>query len=77
MALAKGIADGFPLGAFIAPQAIADTFRPGEHLSTFGGNSVSCAAALASIQVLQEEGLVAHSIATLTQALSTLNAAVS
>lgn len=61
MAMAKGIADGFPLGAFIAPEAIADRFLPGEHLSTFGGNPVSCAAALANIAVLQDEGLVEHS----------------
>ena len=40
MTMAKGIADGFPLGAFIAPTEIADSFRPGEHLSTFGGNPV-------------------------------------
>ncbi|HEX3643288.1 MAG TPA: aspartate aminotransferase family protein [Ktedonobacteraceae bacterium] len=60
MTLAKGIADGFPLGAFIAPAAIADSFHPGEHLSTFGGNPVSCAAALANIAVLQEEHLVEH-----------------
>jgi 4-aminobutyrate aminotransferase / (S)-3-amino-2-methylpropionate transaminase / 5-aminovalerate transaminase len=61
MAVAKGIADGFPLGAFIAPEAIADSFHPGEHLSTFGGNPVSCAAALANIQVLQDERLVERS----------------
>lgn len=61
MAMAKGIADGFPLGAFIAPEAIADSFRPGEHLSTFGGNPVSCAAAIANIQVLEDEGLVRRS----------------
>jgi 4-aminobutyrate aminotransferase len=57
MALAKGIADGFPLGAFIAPPEIADSFHPGEHLSTFGGNPVSCAAGLATIDVLVDEGL--------------------
>src|SRR5206468_11103064 len=61
MALAKGIADGFPLGAFIAPQAIADSFQPGEHLSTFGGNPVSCAAALANIAVLRDERLIERS----------------
>jgi 4-aminobutyrate aminotransferase/(S)-3-amino-2-methylpropionate transaminase len=61
MAMAKGIADGFPLGAFIAPDAIADSFRPGEHLSTFGGNPVSCAAAIANIEVLHDEHLVEHS----------------
>ncbi len=57
MALAKGIADGFPLGAFIAAEAIADSFQPGEHLSTFGGNPVSCAAGLANIGVLEDEEL--------------------
>jgi 4-aminobutyrate aminotransferase/(S)-3-amino-2-methylpropionate transaminase len=61
MAMAKGIADGFPLGAFIAPDAIADSFRPGEHLSTFGGNPVSCAAAIANIEVLESESLVERS----------------
>lgn len=60
IAMAKGIADGFPLGAFIAPEAIADSFLPGEHLSTFGGNPVCCAAALANIAVLQDEGLIEH-----------------
>jgi 4-aminobutyrate aminotransferase/(S)-3-amino-2-methylpropionate transaminase len=58
MTLAKGLAAGLPLGGFIAPPVIAQSFRPGEHLSTFGGNPVSCAAALANLAVLQEEGLV-------------------
>ncbi len=61
MALAKGIADGFPLGAFIAPPEIADAFQPGEHLSTFGGNPVSCAAGVANIAVLLEEDLLGRS----------------
>ncbi|HZU13831.1 MAG TPA: aspartate aminotransferase family protein [Chloroflexota bacterium] len=60
MAMAKGIADGFPLGAFIAPPEIADSFQPGEHLSTFGGNPVCCAAALANIDVLLEDRLPQH-----------------
>jgi 4-aminobutyrate aminotransferase / (S)-3-amino-2-methylpropionate transaminase / 5-aminovalerate transaminase len=54
---AKGIADGFPLGAFTTTDEIAAAFRPGDHLSTFGGNPVSCAAALANINVIQEENL--------------------
>lgn len=58
MAMAKGIANGFPLSGFIAREEVADAFKPGDHLSTFGGNPVSCAAALANIQVLEEEGLV-------------------
>jgi 4-aminobutyrate aminotransferase/(S)-3-amino-2-methylpropionate transaminase len=60
MTMAKGIADGFPLGAFIAPAAIADSFHPGEHLSTFGGNPVCCAAGLANVEVLQGENLPAR-----------------
>lgn len=58
MAVAKGIADGFPLSGFIARPEVADSFKPGDHLSTFGGNPVSCAAALANIRALEEEGLV-------------------
>ena len=46
-----------PLSATIAPAEIADSLKPGEHLSTFGGNPVSCAAALANIEVMQEERL--------------------
>ena len=56
---AKGIANGLPLGAFTAPAAIADSFESGDHLSTFGGNPVACAAALASIDEL-EDGITAN-----------------
>ena len=57
---AKGIADGFPLSAFTTRAEIAATYKPGDHLSTFGGNPVSCAAALANIQFLQDENLPAR-----------------
>ena len=57
MCMAKGIANGFPLGNFIATPEVADAFTPGDHLSTFGGNPVSCAAAMANIRALQEEKL--------------------
>ena len=56
MALAKGIASGMPLGAMVARAGIMD-WEAGSHASTFGGNPVSCAAALATISLL-EEGLV-------------------
>jgi 4-aminobutyrate aminotransferase-like enzyme len=56
---AKGIADGFPLGAFTTSDEIAAAFRPGDHLSTFGGNPVSCAAALANIEYIVREDLAA------------------
>jgi 4-aminobutyrate aminotransferase len=57
---AKGIADGFPLSAFTTRPEIAAAYKPGDHLSTFGGNPVSCAASLANIQFMQEEGLAAR-----------------
>ena len=51
---AKGIANGMPLGAFTASAEVADAFEAGDHLSTFGGNPVACAAALASIDRLRD-----------------------
>ena len=54
MVMAKGIANGLPLSCFIARDEIADAFQPGDHLSTFGGNPVSCAASLANIKFMQE-----------------------
>ncbi len=59
LCMAKGIADGFPLGAFTALPDVAEAFTPGDHLSTFGGNPVCCAAALANLDVMQEEQLPA------------------
>jgi 4-aminobutyrate aminotransferase/(S)-3-amino-2-methylpropionate transaminase len=57
---AKGIADGFPLSAFTTRPEIAAAYKPGDHLSTFGGNPVSCAAALANIQFIEKENLSAR-----------------
>ncbi|MEM1545594.1 MAG: aspartate aminotransferase family protein [Candidatus Methanomethylicia archaeon] len=61
MTLAKGIADGFPISACIARADIADSFEPGDHLSTFGGNPVSAAAALANIDYMLRENLAEKS----------------
>jgi 4-aminobutyrate aminotransferase len=55
---AKGLASGMPLGAFIARADIMD-WGPGAHASTFGGNPVSCAAAIATLELL-ERGLLDH-----------------
>jgi 4-aminobutyrate aminotransferase len=57
MVTAKGIADGFPLAAFTTRDEIAAAFKPGDHLSTFGGNPVCCAAALANIDFILGENL--------------------
>lgn len=54
---AKGIADGFPISGFTTRAEIADSFTPGAHLSTFGGNPVSAAAALANIEFMQRTKL--------------------
>ena len=54
--IAKGIASGLPLGAIVARREVMD-WPPGSHASTFGGNPVSCAAALATIDLL-EDGLM-------------------
>jgi 4-aminobutyrate aminotransferase len=53
--LAKGIANGFPLGAIAARPEIMQAWGPASHGTTFGGNPVSCAAGLATLQVFQEE----------------------
>jgi len=73
MCMAKGIADGFPLSGFIAREDIADAFTPGDHLSTFGGNPVSCAAAIANIGVMMDEKLPEKSAARGEQILARLN----
>lgn len=57
MTMAKGIANGFPIGACTARADIGDAFEPGDHLSTFGGNPVSAAAALANIEIMQRDKL--------------------
>ena len=69
---AKGIADGFPLSGFTTRPEIAAAFKPGDHLSTFGGNPVSCAAALANIEFMEKENLPARAIETGNYAMSKL-----
>ncbi|TAJ29441.1 MAG: acetylornithine transaminase [Nitrospirae bacterium] len=54
MTLAKGLGGGVPIGACLATDDVAAAFTPGTHASTFGGNPLACAAALAVLQVLLE-----------------------
>jgi predicted acetylornithine/succinylornithine family transaminase len=61
LCLAKGIAGGIPLGATISSSEIFGRLKSGEHYSTFGGNPLACAAANASLDIIQEENLVAKS----------------
>ncbi|MCD6310240.1 MAG: acetyl ornithine aminotransferase family protein, partial [Candidatus Eremiobacteraeota bacterium] len=55
--IAKGIASGMPIGAFVASSEIMSSWGPGAHANTFGGNPISCKAALATINLL-EKGLI-------------------
>ncbi len=59
MTLAKGLGGGLPIGACLASPR-ADVFEPGDHGSTFGGNPLACAAALAVLTVIERDGLVGH-----------------
>jgi 4-aminobutyrate aminotransferase-like enzyme len=60
MTMAKGVANGMPLGVTVATPEIADAFQAGT-ISTFGGNPMSCAAAMATLDVIEEDGLAANS----------------
>lgn len=56
--LAKGLGGGVPIGATLATEEAAKGFEPGSHASTFGGNPLACRAALAVLQVIDEENLL-------------------
>lgn len=58
--LAKGLGGGFPIGAVIGLGRAADLLQPGNHGTTFGGNPVACAAALAVLDTIEADGLLEH-----------------
>jgi acetylornithine aminotransferase len=60
LTLAKGLGGGLPIGACMAVGPAAERLRPGDHGSTFGGNPVACAAALAVIDTIDADGLLAN-----------------
>lgn len=60
IALAKGLGGGFPIGALIGVGPAGHVFSPGQHGTTFGGNPLAAAAALATLQVIDDDGLLAH-----------------
>jgi acetylornithine/N-succinyldiaminopimelate aminotransferase len=59
IAMAKGLGGGFPIGAFAVAEALAGALPPGTHGTTYGGNSLGCASALAVLDILEGEQLVA------------------
>jgi predicted acetylornithine/succinylornithine family transaminase len=56
--LAKAVASGVPMGVLVTSPKLSDIFQPGNHASTFGGNPLASAAALATLDVIEEEGLL-------------------
>ena len=58
--VAKGIASGMPLSGIMARRELLDRFAPGSHGGTYGGNAVACAAAVATLDVIESEGLLAN-----------------
>jgi len=63
MPLAKGLGNGIPIGACLAAGPAAELFKPGNHGSTFGGNPLACAAALATLAIIEEERLMENAVA--------------
>jgi acetylornithine aminotransferase len=62
MTLAKGLGNGIPIGACVAKGAAAKLFKPGSHGSTFGGNPFACAAALTTLAIIEDEGLMQNAV---------------
>jgi len=60
MTLAKGLGSGVPIGACLANGVAAEVFKPGNHGSTFGGNPLACAAALATLDAVETQNLCAQ-----------------
>lgn len=56
--LAKGLGSGLPIGAILTKEEVAKVLKYGDHGSTFGGNPIACAAAIASLEVILEENLL-------------------
>jgi len=74
LVMAKGIASGLPLSGILARADLMTAWKPGTHGGTYGGNVVSCAAANATLDVIEDEGLVANARERGTQFLAGLRA---
>jgi len=58
MAIAKGLGGGVPIGAMLATDKVASGFQPGNHAATFGGNPLVCAAGVATLETILEDGFI-------------------
>jgi len=72
--LAKALGSGLPIGAIVVSPRLADVFQPGKHASTFGGQPLACAAALATIAVIEEEKLTERATQNGTRLMDGLRA---
>lgn len=63
MTLAKGLGSGVPIGACVTAGRATGTFKPGNHGSTFGGNPLACTAGLTTLNILEQNGLLAQAAA--------------
>jgi len=75
MALAKGLGAGFPVGATLCTEQVARAMNYGDHGTTFGGNPLACRAALVTLEVISDDGLVSYVGAQGERLLARLNAA--
>jgi 4-aminobutyrate aminotransferase len=73
---AKGVASGLPLGGIIAPRTLMERWPKGAHGSTFGGNPVACAAAIATIDVIEREQLCQRALVLGARTVERLRAAL-
>ena len=71
--IAKGIASGLPLGVMVAKSEVMESWKPGQHASTFGANPVAVEAALATLQVMKEEKLLENARKLGAMAIKRLN----
>ncbi|MDO8810683.1 MAG: aminotransferase class III-fold pyridoxal phosphate-dependent enzyme, partial [Gallionella sp.] len=60
MTLAKGLGSGVPIGACLTSGKAVDLFKPGNHGSTFGGNPLACTAGLTTLNIIEQDKLLAH-----------------
>lgn len=74
MTLAKTLGAGFPVGACLAKGRFAEVFEPGDHASTFGGNPLACAAAIATVTEIRDGGWVENALAVGTYFMEHMSA---
>ena len=77
LTLAKGLGNGFPIGACLVSGVMRDGFQPGNHGTTFGGNPLACAVALKVLEVLEKEDLMSNAAERGAQLLSYFEAHLS